>query len=110
MVRASVSIGWVAMAGHDDFSAQRFGPGACSVEIVYLEPKKQTVSRWHVVRVADLPVMMFHVPAVQLHHEPAGMDEAFVGRPAMIALAVEQPSTPSAAGLDIPNANQRLWS
>jgi hypothetical protein len=54
-------------------------------------PRSREAGRswWHVVRVSDAPVMMFHFPAVELHHEPAGMEEAFVIRLAMIALAVE---------------------
>ena len=44
MVRASVSIGRVAVTGQDDFSAQRLGPCNRSVDVVYLEPQEQSVA------------------------------------------------------------------
>jgi hypothetical protein len=110
MVRPSIAIRRISMTRHEDFSAHRLGPYNGSVKVVNLEPEKQAVPRRHVVRVADASVVMFHFPSVQLHHELAGMDEAFVIRPAMIALAVEQPLIPSAAGLNVSNANQWLWS
>ena len=53
---------------------------------------------------------MLLLPAVQLHDQLAGMDEPFVVRPAVVALAAEQPLIPPAAGLDISDADQRLRS
>src|SRR5262249_18465216 len=89
---------------------QRLGPCDGCVDVVYLEPEQQTVPRRHVVRIADASVMMLHFPAVQLHHQLAGMDETFVVRPAMCAFAIEQALIPPAARLDILHANQRLRS
>ncbi len=99
MVRASTSIGRVAVARHDDLSAQRLGPCDASVDVVYLEPEEQSVSRRHVVRIADASVVMFFFPSVKLKNQLAGVDKAFVVRPAVSALAVEQPLIPPAARL-----------
>jgi hypothetical protein len=68
MVWASPSIGWVSVAGRDDFSAHHLGPCNCRVDVANLKPKKQSVSRRHVVRIADGAVMMFYFPRMQLHH------------------------------------------
>ena len=54
--------------------------------------------------------MVFFFPAMQLQYQVAGIDEAFVVRPAMCAFTVEQPLIPPAAGFDISHANQRLRS
>ena len=56
MVRASITIGRVAVPRQDDFSAQRLGPCDSGVEVIYLEPEEQAVSRRHVVRIADASV------------------------------------------------------
>src|SRR5262249_25271860 len=61
-------------------------------------------------RIADASVVMLLLPAVKLQHQLAGMNEPFVVRPAVGALATEQALIPLAAGLDISNADQRLWS
>ena len=110
MVRSSVSIWRVAVTGHDDVSTQRLGPYNGGVDVVYLEPKKQAIPRRQVVRITDASVVMLLFPAVQLQDQLAGVDEPFVVRPTVGALAIEQPLIPSAAGLDISNANQRLRS
>jgi hypothetical protein len=110
MVWASISIGRVSVAWHDDFSAHRLGPCNRSVKVVNLKPKKEPISRRHVVRIANRSVMMLDFPAMQLHNEPAGIDEALVTRPAMCAFAIEQPLIPPAACFNIPHAYQWLWS
>ena len=110
MVRASIAIGRVSVPWQDDFCAHRLGPCNRCVDVVNLEPKKQAVARRHVGGITDGSVMMFHFLAVQLHHQLAGINEAFVIRPAMCALAMEQPLIPTATRFNILHANQRLWS
>jgi hypothetical protein len=110
MVWASVSTGRVSVAWQDDFSAHLSGPCNRSVDVVNLKPKKQSVSRRHVVRITDGSVMVFFFSAMQLHYQLAGMDQALVVRPAVSALASKQALIPPTARLDISNTNQRLWS
>src|SRR5437868_4501239 len=54
--------------------------------------------------------MMFHLPAVKLQDQLAGMYEPFVVRPAVVTSAAEQLLIPPAARLDISHADQRLRS
>jgi hypothetical protein len=89
MVRATISIGRIAVTGQEDFSAERLGPCDGSVDVVYLEPAEQAVSRRHVVWIADASVVMLLFPAMQLQHKPASMDEPLVVRPAVVTLAIE---------------------
>src|SRR5262245_42635510 len=104
MVRASIPIGRVAVTRREDFSAHRLGPCDGGVDVVNLEPQQQAVARRHVAGITNGFVMMFHFPAMQLHYQLARMDEAFVVRPTVGALATEQALIPPAAGLDISNA------
>src|SRR5437764_11601757 len=78
MVRASIAIGRASVPWQEDFSAHRLGPSNRCVDVVNLEPKKQTVARRHVGRITNGSVMMFHFPAVQLQHQLAGINETFV--------------------------------
>lgn len=105
MIRATVSIGRVAMTGHDDLSAEKLDPSDCGVEVVYLEPEKQAVARRQVVGIANASVVMFLLPAVKLQDQLAAVDEPFVVWSAVVALAVEQLLVPAAACFDISNAN-----
>src|SRR5262249_25954474 len=109
MIRPAVSVWRVPVTGHDDFSTQPFGSFDCGVDVVYLEPEKQTVARRHVVRITDAPVVMLLPPGWRLQSHLTGMDKSFVVRPAVVTQAAEQPLIPSAARLDISDANQRLW-
>lgn len=86
MVWASVAIGRGSVTGHDDLSAKRLCPCNNSVDVVYLEPKKQPISRRHVVWIADASVVMFFLPAVKLQNQLSGVDEPFVVWPAVCAL------------------------
>jgi hypothetical protein len=110
MVWASISVGRVSVAWQDDPGAHRFGPCNGGVDVVNLEPEKQSISWGHVVRIANRSVMVLHFPAVQLHHEPARMHETLVIRTAMCAFAIEQSLIPAAACFDISHANQGLRS
>ena len=101
MIRTAIPIRRIAVTGQDDFSAQRLGPCDGGVDVVNLEPQEQPVPRRHVAGIADASVVMLLLPAEQLLHKPASMDEAFVIRPAVGALAAEQALIPPAAGLDI---------
>jgi len=89
---------------------QCLGPCNCSVYVVNFEPQKQSISRRHVVWIADRSVMMFHVPPMQLQYQIPGDNEAFVVRPAVIAFTIEQLLIPPAAHFNISDANQGLWS
>jgi hypothetical protein len=105
MIRASVSIGWIAITGQDDLRLQRLGPCNSSIDVAYLEPEKQTIPRRHIVRIADASMMMLFFPAVKLKYQQSAVDEPFVVGPAVVTLAVEQFLIPAAAGLDISDAN-----
>ena len=45
------------------------------------------VARWHVAGITDGSVMMFDFPAMQLHHERAGMGDA-TGRNAGVCIDI----------------------
>src|SRR5690242_18272372 len=62
IVWATISFGRVSVAWQDDFSAHCFGPCNRRVDVVNLEPEKQSIPRRHVLRIADGSVMMFHFP------------------------------------------------
>src|SRR5262245_15637128 len=101
MVWPSIAIGRISVSRNDDLSAHRRGPCDSGVEVVYLEPEKQAVSRRHVIRVANATVVIFYLPAVKLQDQLPGMNKTLVIWPAVIATATEQPLIPPAAGLDI---------
>jgi hypothetical protein len=95
---------------HDNLGTQRIGPCDSGVDVIDLKPKEQAVSRRQVVRIADESVVMLLLPEMKLQDQLAGVNQTLVVRPAVGALAAEQPLIPPAACLDIPNADQRLRS
>ena len=81
--------------------------GQGRVEVVDFEPEEDAVSMGE-VGIADGAMMMFHIPAMELHDEFAVGNELLVMRAAMAALAVQEPLVPTAAGFDVTNTNERL--
>lgn len=78
------------------------------VEVIDLKPQQHAVAVGLMVWVADWPVMVMHVKAVQLKDELSAVDQLLVGRSAVIAAASEQTLIPPAAGFDIGDGDERL--
>src|SRR3954471_17699703 len=110
MVRASVSLGRIAVTRQDDFGAHCLDPADCAVDVIDLEPEQQAVTRRQAVRVANWSVMMFLFPAMKLQDQLPRKNEPLIVGPAVRTLTVEQSLIPPAAGLNIANAYQRLRS
>jgi hypothetical protein len=108
VIGPAIALGRIAVARQNNFRLERLRTRRCRIEVRHLEPEQHAVAvrkRW----IADLSVMMCHVPAMQLEDEPITVNEAFVVRTAVIAPYAEEPLIPAAAGLDIAYADQWLW-
>lgn len=97
------------MAGQDDHRLQIRGSGQGRIKVVHFEPQEHAVSGSE-VGIADRTVMMLHIPAVQLKHQPAVRNEPLILRAAMVALTTKQALIPATARLDITHADQGLWT
>ena len=96
------------MPRHDDLHAHFGGAPHDLVEVVYLEPQQNAVPIRHVITVADQPMMVFHLKAVQLKHKAAIRNQALIFPASMVAPAAQQTLIPPAAGFDIRYGNQGL--
>lgn len=96
------------MARQNNLSFQTLGARNCRIKILNFEPQQHAVADSE-VRLAYAPVMMRHLPIVQLKNQPAIRDQPLVIWAAMGALAPEKLLIPAARRLDVPRANKRLW-
>ena len=96
------------MAWHDDLSLE--GLSACNgrVEVVEFKPQEHAISVGRDVWIANTPMMMLHIPSVQLKDQPAMGNEPFILTAAMRALTAKETLIPATARLDIAHANERL--
>jgi len=60
--------------------------------------------------ISNRPVMMFHIPAVQLQEQLAIGHQLFVVLASVAASASQQTLVPATARRNIPYANQGLWT
>lgn len=97
------------MAWQNDLRLQVHRANESRVEVAYFKPEKHAVSGRE-VGIADGTVMMLHIPAVQLKHEPALRNQSLVLRAAVVTLAAKETLIPATARLDIAHANQGLWT
>ena len=109
MVRAAVSVGWIAVTWQDDFGLKLLGASNGRVKVGDFKPEEHTVSS-RKVGIADRSVMMLDFPVVQLKDERTVRHEAFVMWAAVITLAAEEALIPATAGFDVSHANKRLWT
>ena len=96
------------MAWHDDFSLQVLSAGDGRVEVVEFKPQEHAISVWRDVWISDTPMMMLHIPSVQLKDQPVTRDQPLILLAAMRTLAAEQTLIPATARLDVAHANERL--
>lgn len=80
---------------------QLCGTGDRRVEVVDLEPEEHAVAVRPVSRVADRPMTVLHLEAVELEDQHTVRAEALVLPATVGALASEQSLVPLAARLDI---------
>jgi len=109
MVRAAVAVGRITMAWHDDLGVQVLSACHRRVEVAEFEPQQHAVSVWGDIGISEAPMMMLHIPSVQLKDQPAVRDEPLIFGPAVGALAAKETLIPAAARLDIGHADQWLW-
>lgn len=95
------------MAGQDDGGLQSGDAGQGGVEVEYLKPRQHAVAMRQ-LRIADEAVMILHIPAVQLQHQPSVRNEPFVIRPAMFAAAAEPALIPAVASFHLAHADEGL--
>ena len=98
----------VAMRCHHDIDAHLCTSPHRRIEIINLEPQQHTISIGAVVRLTDATVVVLDLKAVQLHHKPISIDQAFVVRAAVVAADAEQLLVPTAARLNVGGTDQRL--
>jgi hypothetical protein len=107
MVRTAVPVGRVAMARENDLGVQFGSAENGCVEIANLKPQEHAIARRE-VWVADRPVMMGHIPAVQLKNQATVRIEPLIMRPAVPALTAKESLIPATARLDITHTDKGL--
>jgi hypothetical protein len=108
VIGPAVTISRVSMTRQHRLDAHFSGALHNRFKIVDLEPQQHPVSIWLVVTIANPPVMMFHLEAVQLKDKLPVRDQLFICGAPMIAPAAEQTLVPSAARFHIGHGDQRL--
>jgi hypothetical protein len=71
MVGTAVAVGRIPMPRQEHFGAHGLGPRDGRIEVIDFEPQQDTVARVPRGCIADRPVVVIKVPAVELHHQPA---------------------------------------
>jgi len=107
MVRAAVTVRWIAVTRQYNLRLQVLRARDSRIEVVQFKPEENAVSMCQ-LGVANGTVVMLHIPGVQLKNEPALGNEPLVLRASMPTLTPEQTLIPATAGLNIAHANQWL--
>jgi hypothetical protein len=110
VIWATITCGWIAMTGQDNFNFHFLGARHGGIEIVYLKPQQDSIAVRFGVCITDAAMVMGHIPFMQLQYQPASSDQALVLRAAMRALAAKQPLIPAAACLNILRTDKWLWT
>lgn len=100
----------VAVRRHHDLSLKCKRTISGGVEIVYLEPQRDTVAVRVRGRVADPCVVVADIERMQLEHEPAASQEPLVLLTSMPAVAAEKLTIEATTPLDFRHRDQRLWT
>ena len=104
MVRTTITVGWIAMARPDYLGLQLCHAGRGGIKVADFKPQEHPVSRREVA-VANAPVMMLHIPMVQLKNQPPLRNKSLIVRAAMIAPAAKKALIPAAACFNISHAD-----
>jgi hypothetical protein len=107
---ARLALGRIAVRREHDLGAQRLDASDGGVEIIDLEPQEHTIAPRRIGGITEVAVMVFFVPAVELHDQLIVGNKALVLTAAVTALAAKELLVPPAAGLDVANRDQWLWS
>ena len=89
------------MLAQYNFYAHLSGALQDRVKVVHFEPEQDAVSVGLVIAVANRPMMVFNLEAVQLKDQLAIRNQLLVLGASMEAPAAQQPLVPSAAGFHI---------
>src|SRR5688572_11602890 len=108
MVRTAIAVRWIAMAWQDDLSLQFFSACHGRIEVVEFKPQEHAISVGRDVWISDTPMMMLHIPSVQLEDQPVTQDQPLIIPAAMRTLTAEQALIPATARLNIAHANKGL--
>jgi hypothetical protein len=108
MIRPAVAIGRISMLGQHNFHAHLSGALQDRVKVVHFEPEQDAVSIGLVIAVADRPMVVFNLEAVQLKNQSAVRNQLLVLGASMGAPAAQQALIPSAAGFYIGYCDERL--
>src|SRR5262245_1867749 len=96
------------MPRQDDVGVQLGGASDRRVNVVDLEPQEHAVAVGPVIRVADRPVVVCDLEAVQLEDQHAVRDQALVLAAAVRALTAEEALVPPTAHFDIGHRDKGL--
>jgi hypothetical protein len=97
------------MARQNNFGFQLGDTGDRCLEVVDFKPQEHSVPVGLVIRIADWPVVVFDLKAVQLEDQHTlRRDQSLIFRPAVVAPTVEESLVPTAAAFDISYRNQGL--
>ena len=77
------------------------------VEVIDLEPQKDTVAIRRVLGIAHVWILV-SVPVMQLKDQLTAAEQSLVFAPTVSALAIQQPPIPPAARFDVGDRNERL--
>ena len=97
------------MARQHNLRSEFLSAEHCGGKILYFKPQQHTIPMSK-VWVADGPVMMFRLPAMQLHEQLTVRKQLLILFSAVAALASQQTLVPATARFDISDANQGLWT
>src|SRR5438477_7741320 len=87
---AAGTVRWIAMRRQDDFRAKRVSAPNGGVEVLDLEPERQSVSVRARGGVADAAVMVFDVECMELQHQGPAAQQTLVLLAAVSALTAEE--------------------
>jgi hypothetical protein len=96
------------MAGQHDLDAHFGSAPHNRVEVIHLKPEQHTITVGFAGAIADGPVMVSYVKAVQLQDEPAIFHKLLIMPTAVSPAAAQQALIPPAAGCNIRDTDERL--
>jgi hypothetical protein len=110
VIRTALPFRRIPVPRQDHVRPQLLRPLHGVLEVIDLEPEEHAVAAARIVGIADPPVVVGFLPAMELQHELAVVLQPLVVGTSVRAPAAEQPLIPAAGRLHLGGTDQRLGS
>jgi hypothetical protein len=109
VVWSAIALGRIPVARQDNLRPEFLGPDQGAIKVLDFKPQQHPIPMSQ-LRISDRPMMMTHLPVVQLQDQLAIRNQLLVVASAVAALASQKTLIPTTARFNISNTNKGMWT